>query len=208
MSGSVAAGRGRASPEGAIAAIRRGPSPARSAHSAALGGVLPVPGGGLAARLQHQLVEDVGDVALDGVRAEVEGAGDQLVAVAGGDVAQHLELARAERHRRGGRRREAALAPLPPASPGGRAGAAARRREQRRPGAQGRAIAAAGSRPCQSASASARRFVAPSISAPAPGWPSRSGAATACSTARPRRRRARGRAARSASRSRTSVAWP
>src|SRR5215831_19807877 len=55
------------------------------------------PGRRLAARLHAQLVEDVGDVALHGVRAEVERARDQLVAVAGGDETKHLELARAER---------------------------------------------------------------------------------------------------------------
>src|SRR6187399_2135558 len=70
----------------------------RPARGGRLGrAALVVPGGGLAARLHAELVEDVGNVALDRVRAEVEGARDQLVAVAGGDELQHVELARAER---------------------------------------------------------------------------------------------------------------
>ena len=178
-------GRGRASPEGAIGVDPRGPWPARRSLGGA-GGVLPVPGRGLAARLQHQLVEDVGDVALHGVRAEVEGAGDQLVAVAGGDVAQHLELARAERNRwgAGGQARSRRCR----REPGGRAGAAAGAGSI---AAQARRVAsaAAGSRPCQSAAASARRFVAPSISAPAPGRPSRRAFGHGAARARPPPRR-------------------
>ena len=120
-------------------------------------------------------------MALDRVRAEVERAGDQLVAVAGGDVAQHLELARAERRplRRWRARRARAAA-------GGEPGRTHRRgrgrRQHRRPGVQGRQRGG-GSRPCQSAAASARRFFAPSISVPAPGRPSRRASATTCSTA-------------------------
>ena len=117
--------RRRVRPQSAHAVRAAAPRRARSLRG--LGRVLPVPGGGLAARLQHQLVEDVGDVALDGVRAEIERPGDQLVAVAGGDVAQHLELARAERGR-GGRgaaaaalgrccRADRAVVALPPPSP-------------------------------------------------------------------------------------------
>ena len=152
------------------------PRPA-AAHSAAWAACSPVPGGGLAARLQHQLVEDVGDVALDGVRAEVERAGDQLVAVAGGDVAQHLELARAERRRRGGGRcgRARAAASRPP---GGRGGAGRRRRrQQRRPAAQ-RGDRRGRQPPLPvgvGQGAQVRR--AEHRAAPAPGWPSRAVAA-------------------------------
>ena len=53
-------------------------------------GTRPPPGRGCDA----ELVEDVRDVALDGVRAQVERACDELVAVAGRDPAQHVELAR------------------------------------------------------------------------------------------------------------------
>src|SRR6188768_3575985 len=47
-----------------------------------------VPGRRLRARLESELVEDVGDVALHRVRAQVERARDQLVAVAGGHAGQ------------------------------------------------------------------------------------------------------------------------
>ena len=82
--------RSRASPEGAIGPAGAGHRRAR--RRAASGSLAPgarssVPGSRLAARLHAELVEDVGDVALDRVRAEVEGARDQLVAVAGGDAA-------------------------------------------------------------------------------------------------------------------------
>src|SRR4029453_18440484 len=55
-----------------------------------------VPGRGLAGRLDRQLVEDIGDVALDGVQTQIERAGDQLVAVASRDARQHLEFARSQ----------------------------------------------------------------------------------------------------------------
>ena len=207
MSGSVAVGPAqRASPEGAIEAAKAGHRPSSPRHVPAqsvtrvavaprgrltrgLGRVLPVPGGGLAARLQHQLVEDVGDVALDGVRAEIEAAGDQLVAVAGGDVAQHLELARTERRRarrRAVRPRRRCRSP----APGGRAGAGAVAGEQPRPRAQ-RAIAAPAGAP-PSRRRPGAQAVAPSISTPAPGWPSRPArpssllTAAAASATRPR----------------------
>ena len=98
-----------ASPEGAIAARRAGHGPSRARRREARASArqsrasFVEPGGGLAARLDAELVEDVGDVALDRVRAEVEGARDQLVAVAGGEARQHLALAIAEeRHDRTG----------------------------------------------------------------------------------------------------------
>ena len=56
-----------------------------------------VPGRGLAAGLHAELAENVGDVPLDRVQAEVEGACDQLVAVAGRDAGKDLEFARGER---------------------------------------------------------------------------------------------------------------
>src|SRR4030095_16276193 len=55
-----------------------------------------VPGRALAARLDRQLVEDIGDVALDGVQTQIERSGDQLVAVASRDALQHLEFARSQ----------------------------------------------------------------------------------------------------------------
>src|SRR2546430_3754184 len=58
--------------------------------------VLAQPGAGLSARGEVELVEDVGDVALHGVRADVERTRDQLVAVAGGDALEHFALAAAE----------------------------------------------------------------------------------------------------------------
>src|SRR6187455_2598731 len=88
-----------ASPEGAIGPGGAGHGPTAPASPGVRLGraALVVPGGGLAARLHAELVEDVGDVALDRVRAEVVGARDQLVAVAGGDELEDVELARAER---------------------------------------------------------------------------------------------------------------
>ena len=61
------------------------PNPQRSASDTRL---LP----GRAIRVE--LVEDVRDVALDGVQAQVERTRDQLIAVARRDARQHFDLAR------------------------------------------------------------------------------------------------------------------
>src|SRR4051812_31596863 len=65
--------------------------------SAERSGVLAQPGRSLSARREAELVQDVADMALDGVRADVEQPRDQLVAVAGRDALEHLAFARAER---------------------------------------------------------------------------------------------------------------
>src|SRR5512139_2177649 len=54
------------------------------------------PGGGLAAGVESELVEDVGHVPLDGVGTELERPGDVLVAGARGDQVEDLRLARAQ----------------------------------------------------------------------------------------------------------------
>ena len=56
--------------------------------------VRAIPGRRLAARVEVELVENVRDVALDGVQAQVERARDQLVAVTCGDARQHFDFAR------------------------------------------------------------------------------------------------------------------
>ena len=48
----------------------------------------------LAARFEVEFVENVRDVALDGVQAQVERTRDQFVAVARGDARQHFDFAR------------------------------------------------------------------------------------------------------------------
>src|SRR4051812_39987407 len=72
------------------------PSPERGSDEIVLVGV----SGRRGARGDVELDEDIADVAVDGLLAEHEFAGDRLVGLAGGDEAQHLQLARRQSVRR------------------------------------------------------------------------------------------------------------
>ena len=54
------------------------------------------PGGRSRARGDVQLAEDIADVAIDGLLAEEELAGNGLIGLAGRNEAEHLELSRAQ----------------------------------------------------------------------------------------------------------------
>ena len=56
--------------------------------------VRAIPGRRLAARIEVEFVENVRDMAFDGVQAQVERTRDQFVAVSRGDACQHFDLAR------------------------------------------------------------------------------------------------------------------